>query len=51
MTRTVCVTIMSVGCGVFNMRSIDGDSSGLLLRGIVYLLVLFIVCATRISEH
>lgn len=46
MPRTVCVSIMSVGCGVFYMRGVDGDSSCLLLRGIVNVLILFIVCTT-----
>lgn len=50
-TGAICVRIMSVGCGVFNMRCIDGDSSGLFFRGIVYVLILFIVCTTSISKH
>lgn len=51
MTRAVCVSIMSVGRCVFYMRGVDGDSSRLLLRGVVYVLVLFIVSTTSISEH
>lgn len=51
MTRTVCVSIMSVGCGVFYMRGVDGDSSGLLLGGIVNVFILFIVSTTSISEN
>lgn len=50
-TGAICVRIMSVGCGVFNMRCIDGDSSGLFFRGIVYVFILFIVCTTSISKH
>lgn len=51
MTRTVCVTVMSVSCGVFYMRGVDGDSSRLLLWGIVNVLILFIVSTTSVSEH
>lgn len=51
MTRAVCVSIMPVGCCVFYMRGVDGDSSRLLLRGIVYVLVLFIVSTTSIGKH
>lgn len=51
MTRTVRVSIMPVGCGVFYMRGVDGDSSGLLFRGIVNVFILFIVSTTSVSEH
>ena len=51
MTRTVCVSIMSVSCGVFYMRGVDGDSSGLLLRGIVNVLILFEISTTCISKN
>lgn len=51
MTRAVCVSVMSVGCGVFYMRGVDGDSSGLLLGGIVNVFILFVVSTTSISKH
>lgn len=50
-TGAVCMSIMSVGCGVFYMRGIDGDSSGLLFRGIVNFLILFKVSSTGVSKH
>lgn len=50
-TGAVCMSIMSVGCGVFYMRGVDGDSSSLLLRGIVNFLILFKASSTGVSEH
>ena len=35
MTRTVCVGIMPIFCGIFNMRHINGNSSVPLLGGII----------------
>lgn len=50
-TRAVCMSIMSVGRGVFYMRGIDGDASGLLLRRIVNVFIFFVVRATSITKH
>lgn len=51
MTWTVRVSIMSVGCGVFYMRGVDGDPSSLLLGGIVNVFILFKVGTTSLSQH
>lgn len=50
-SRAVCVSIMSVGCGVFYMRGVDGNSSGFLLWSIVNVLILLVAGTTSISEH
>lgn len=51
MSRAVCVSIMSVGCGVFYMRGVDSNSSGFLLWSIVNVLILLVVSSTGITEH
>lgn len=50
MAGAVRVGVMSVGCGVFYMRGIDGNSSGLLLGGVVNLFILFEAGTTCISK-
>lgn len=50
-TRAVCVGVMSVGRGVFHMGSVDGDSSRLLLRRIVDVLIFFVVSPTGVAKH
>lgn len=49
--RAVCVSVVSVGCGVFYVRGVDGDSSGLLLGCIVNVLVLFEASTAGVGQH
>ncbi len=50
MSGAVGVSVVSVGGGVLHMRGVDGDSSSLLFRSIIYILICLITCTTGLSK-